>query len=148
MQARTLCFALMLLLFAAGCSTTQPATQEAAGERAAQPFSAKSVYVYVDDDQKGVTPATIRIRRSFGAYEVTLRSATEVLRTFEIEQVSTADKTALDYSFWGDDSGATRTFDALNLKSKKDDDKYIIPYYSYPIRIEDRDYNLTLLVQD
>ena len=144
-----------LLLLATGCASTSSTEPGASGtadgeetsSRRTSALQVKNATVFIDGDQKGVTPATLQVRRGFGEMQVSLRIAGNVVRTFEVEPVYTSNSGSMRYGYWANQFGSTTSFDVQTLP-KMDDDVYAIPYFDRPITIEDREYALTLIVQN
>lgn len=133
-----------VLLFSGGCSssggvTVIPAT---GGDPA---FQTRNAFIFVDGKQRGVTPATVRIRRSFGTSQVSLRAGPEftILRAFEIEWTVTGSRTMTEFTFGNED----RVYDLTDL-SKTKDGTYVIPYFAHPVLVEDREFNFFIIVEE
>jgi len=111
---------------------------------ARSPFSAN---VFVDGRYKGTTPATIRVRRDEQFRVVTLHDANGItLRRYELENVLTSSGNELAYSFNGTDNAGIRSYDSGELPVN--DSSLVVPFFSNPVQVEDRDFRLTLIVQN
>lgn len=109
----------------------------------------RAVHVLVDGKDQGMLPATLRVRRSFGARVVSLWQAGKEIRHYELQTYYTADGMATEQGFWANDVGGERTYDVRTLPTKKRDDNYFfIPYSPRPITVEDNVYQLILIVED
>ena len=138
--------ALVLLLPAAGCTTTAPEAEA----RTAAPREIKSAFLYVDGRQRGVTPAEVRVRRNLGRNEVTLRVGPKLrtVRRYEFEYTPGSGRVMLDYTFGQASEGGIQRIYASDLPSRKKGRIVTIPYYDRPILIVDREYQLSLYVED
>ncbi len=150
---------LLSLLVFAGCAATTPGdaatdltdstvtVKGASGVR----WQVRPAYVFVDGRRKGITPATYRIRRSFGTTEIklftSLRKGSVPARTFEVELAPTESRTRQDFSFNLSNAEGLPTLDVATLSRRKDG-TVVIPYYRSPLQIKDRDFGLTLIVQE
>lgn len=152
MNRPCLFLAATLLLLATGCATTAPPggdapdadTTEASDATTA--FAPRAARVFVDGRDRGLTPRTVRVRRSFGASEVALVAGGAIERTYVLQRTASADSRSLDYSFW-DGANDSNTFDAATLPHTKSG-ALVVPYSPYAITIHDRQYNLVLLVTE
>ncbi len=132
------------LLLVAGCTTTAGVTVIPAQPSDAS-FQTRNAFIFVDGKQRGMTPATVRIRRSFGATEVSLRTGPEftILRKFEIEWSTTSNRRMVQFTFGNEDG----IYDLTDLPTMKDG-TYVIPYFSHRVQVEDREFSLVLIVED
>lgn len=107
-------------------------------------------YVYVDGKEKAVTPAIVRVRRSFGARTASLRVGVkrQVVREFEFEWNSSSSQSELAYSFRGTVEGGVLSYTVPELPVIKKTGVHVVPYSPYPIKIEDHEYELTLIVEE
>lgn len=140
--------ALALLLPAAGCTTTASAPD--AETPTAAPRQIQSAFLFVDGRQRGVTPAEVRVRRNLGRNEVTLRVGPKLrtVRRYEFEYTSGSSRVMLDYTFGQASEGGIQRFYASELPSRKKGRVVTIPYYNRPILIVDREYQLSIYVED
>ena len=130
-----------------GCSLSSSAGKDD-GKVARQDSSklyTKAVHVLVDGRDQGIIPMTVRVRRSFGTREITLWQAGKEIRTYEIELDLSSGSSQLLQGFYSSRSMDGDAYDAESLP-KAGDDTYIIPYSQRPLKIEDRQYGVTLLV--
>lgn len=136
----------LVVLIVAGCATTSGGEEKAS---AREPAEIRRAYVFVDGEAKAVTPATVVVRRGFGARLITLQVGQETERIFELETSYNSTTADLAYSYWPD---ASPTNDATTLDvgvlSTKNDTLFYVPYSSSPIEVEDRKYGLTLIVRN
>jgi hypothetical protein len=140
----------VLLLSSAGCRTTKSdadAVLPAFSLATPQP-----AHVFVEGRDKGMTPATITVRRDLGDQEVALRLRNPQgklydVRRYEIELVHSSNRGMLDYRATPNDTDNIKGINTEDLP-RRNSGAYVVPYYNYPIRIEDREYNLTLIVID
>ncbi|ARA93222.1 MAG: hypothetical protein D6685_00205 [Bacteroidetes bacterium] len=134
-----------VLLAAAGCTPRVKLPENPLPDTPTVP-PGTSAWIYVDGREKGVTPNTIQVRRGFGETTVALVAWDETQRVYEIERYYTSNRSELDYSF-GTTSidGRVLTIDSETLERDKKG-RYLVPYYASPIAIEDRHFNLTILV--
>jgi hypothetical protein len=110
----------------------------------------ESVRVFVGSRDRGVTPQTLYVFRTRGEYEVTLRKGRDVVRKFRLEETSQHSTERFDAEFnvsRQTDTMGNPTFMVADLHSNNDT-TYVIPYFEYPITIEDHHYALTLYVQN
>lgn len=146
MKQRSLLALATVLLLVAGCASIPSRTS--AEEDV--PDSTRAS-IYVDGDERGVTPATLRIRRhfdgtrSFGATIITLRQGQDVVRTFEVEHLYNPNSAELHYRA-GEPRLSLRTYRVDELPTQ--DSIYVIPYFSRSIVVEDPRYRLELIVED
>ncbi len=140
-------FSVFVILLLAGCAQTnetkgptRPAFLVVEADTSVVP--PKVAQVYVEGKRKNVTPALVRVRRGFGERVITLRQNDEVVRTYEVEITNSSSANDLRYSV--DRNG---TIDVMELNVTRDS-TFIIPYFPNGIAIEDREYGLTLVVQE
>ena len=135
-------FMMVFLLFAVGCASTAPHSTDT---KETGPDSARAS-IYVNGDRKGLTPASLRIKRSFGETKITLRQGEQTVRRFKTERVPTSNSAELLYR-----SGAPRigrrSYRVDELPTQ-DDSTYVIPYFRRPIVVEDPRYKLDLVVEN
>ena len=136
---------LLTMLVLAGCMTSKDAASEEAN--AAEGYQDNSVHVLIDGQDKGVLPATVRVRRSFGTRMVSLYQGGKEIRTFELTKNYTVEDIQLAYSFFGRPQTGEMVYD-VSVLPKDSENEYFIPFSRYPIRIEDREYDLVLLVTE
>ncbi len=142
----------VLLLFLGGCASTSQEAQEPAvtkngAAKSKAPVLSKTARIFIDGDEKGTTPATVTVRRGFGESRVVLRQGLTLVRAFELERVYTSNGADLVYSFSGDNSSGETIYDLQELSQHKDG-TYIIPFLGNSILIEDREFGLTLRIQN
>lgn len=133
-----------------GCSSTSPPVAETSGEDAivdTNVVHTMAIHVLVDGDDQGTIPRTLRIRRSFGTQQVSLWQAGEEIRIYEIEIVSSVAGDQLMQGFWSTPSSDGAAYEVKTLP-KRGEYTYQIPYSRQPMRIDDNEYGLTLLVSD
>ena len=133
----------------AGCTTAGRSSRTDApadSSEAAVSSRRHPVYVYVDGRERGLVPATIRLRRGMGDSEVTLVQEGRTIRAFLLERATSANATALTYSFFGENDPEGTRYDASLLP--RAGAQYVIPYFHRPVLIEDRQYALTLIVEN
>lgn len=137
-------------LLAAGCSSTSK-VKEGAETASAESDSGKvytnAVHVLVDGTDMGVIPMTVRVRRSFGTREVSLWQKGEEIRIYELEISSTVDGDQTLQGFWSTSSTEGQSYDVRNLPTAGEN-TYRVPYTSYPIRVVDNTYGVTLLISN
>lgn len=120
---------------------------EAAGNEEGPPVYTQAIHVLVDGNDVGMTPMTVRVRRSFGTREVSLWQAGDEIRTYEIEMVHTSDGIQTQQGFWSTPSIDGATYDVRNLPTVGET-TFLVPYSQSPIKIEDQAYGVTLLVSE
>ena len=142
----------LVLLLAAGCVTTPLGvriTSRAPADTTAAPGPPlpKRAWIFVEGMQQSSTPATVTIRREFEVTNVSLHvgASFEKVRHYEIERVRTASRVMMDYSFRGSVHGGMLTFTTTELSQDRKG-RFMIPFYSGPIRIVDHEYDLELIV--
>lgn len=142
-------FLLAALLLISGCSLSSSSGED--GIKSARADSSrlytKAVHVLVDGRDMGIIPMTVRIRRSFGTREVTLWQAGKEIRTYELELNLSSEGSQLLQGFYSSRSMDGDAYDVESLP-KAGDDVYVIPYAQRPLKIEDRQYGVTLLVAE
>ena len=132
-----------------GCSSTSSQV-DSTGERGPADTSVvytQAIHVLVDGQDRGMIPQTVRIRRSFGTQEVSLWQAGKEIRIYELEIATTTEGRHTLQGFWSTPSADGASFDVSTLP-KRGENTYQIPYAAYPLRIEDNQYGVTLLVSD
>ena len=141
----------LVLVFSAGCASSKKT-----GETSTVPAPAATqdgrvytnqVYVLVDGKEKGTVPSTVLVRRGMGARMVSLWQAGEEIRTYELQTVTTSDALSMTYSFFGEDTPTSTVYDVSTLPTAGKNN-YVVPYSPYRITIEDRQYSLTLVVEE
>lgn len=105
------------------------------------------VHVLVDGRDKGMLPATIRVRRGLGARMVSLWQAGKEIRTYELQTVQTSDGLSLAYSFFGEQTPTSTVYDVMSLPTAGENN-FIIPFSPYRLTIEDRVFQLTLIIEE
>lgn len=140
---------ILVLLLGTGCAQTGPTRPAFTSlQEDTSVVAVQGVRVFVGDDEKGLTPGTFQVRRSFGERMITLRKGREVVRVYEVEPVYTSNAADLAFGFDGDASGDVLRYDLTQLNVKKDG-TFIIPHLGgRPLAIEDRQYGLTLEVRN
>lgn len=142
----------LVLLLAAGCVTTPlgvSITSRAPADTTAAPGPPmpKRAWIFVEGVQQSATPATVTVRREFEITNVSLHvgAAFQKVRHYEIERVVTASRVMMDYSFRGSVDGGLLTFTTTELSQDRKG-RFMIPFYTGPIRIVDHEYDLELIV--
>ncbi len=107
----------------------------------------KSAWIFIDGMQRGATPATVRIQRSYEVSDISLRVGEnfDEVRRYELERSITSNRVMQDYTFQGSYDGGMLTFHSTEL-SHDSKGRYIIPFYQSPIQIIDQEYDLVLIV--
>ena len=105
----------------------------------------KAVYVLVDGRDAGTVPKTIRLYRSYGTREVSLFQRGKEIRKYEIGIAATSAGEQARMGFWSNRSADGETYDVRTLPNK--DEVYVIPFSEAPMRIEDHQYGLTMLIR-
>ncbi|HET6567286.1 MAG TPA: hypothetical protein VFG50_04920 [Rhodothermales bacterium] len=137
----------MLVLWI-GCAGSNKATDETAKAKASDAaVQVTSAEVYVEGKYRATTPTTLRLRRGFGEAEVTLKRGNNVVRQFAVLRVNSSNGTDLVFGYQGRSQNGMPTFDLTSLSQQKDG-TYVIPYFAQPILIEDREYGLSLIVEE
>ena len=140
---------MMVLVLGTGCRSSREATGDDA-ETGVPLLPSQSVRIFVGSDDRGVTPQTLYIFRDRGEYEVTLRRGQAVVRKFQLERTRQHSPERFDAEFdvtRQTDTMGNPVFTVAHLSSDNDT-TYVIPYFEYPITIEDPHYALTLHVQN
>ncbi len=106
----------------------------------------KAVYVLIDGRDAGPVPRTIRVYRSYGTREVSLFQQGKEIRKYEIGISATGVGEQARMGFWSSRSADGETYDVRTLPHK--DEVYLIPFSESPMRIEDRQYGLTMLIRE
>lgn len=120
----------------AGCAPTGARTK-----KADRVFPERHADVLVEGDYRSTTPGTIRIRRGFGERHIALYENGKPVRTYLLEPVYTSNRS--DIAFFN--PNPTGPIDVQDLPTANDT-LYTIPYFSQPIEIVDREFDLTLIV--
>lgn len=107
----------------------------------------QAVHVLVDGSDVGTIPRTIRVRRGMGTRKVSLWQAGEEFRVYEIEFVSTVAGDQALQGFWSSSSMEGEAFDVRTLPNNGEG-TYFVPYARHPIKVEDHEFGVTLLVED
>ena len=130
-------------LLVAGCALTGPRTKKQAepAKKAERVFPERRADVLVEGDYRSTTPGTIRIRRGFGERYVALHENGKPVRAFRVEPIYTSVRSDMAYF----DLNPTGPIDVQDLPTDNDT-LYTIPYFSGPIEIVDREFDLTLIV--
>ena len=142
---------LFLMIFAAGCASNKPAGENDVEEKAlASIFEGESVQVFVEGRDQGFTPMTLRVRRSLGEYNISLKKGKEVVRKFELglesNTTNSPERQAVFMDLQNDNSVmGLKTFNIHDLESRNDT-LFFIPNYDVNFSIDDVQYGLTLLV--
>ncbi len=143
-------FFLVAVVALGGCRSTSPPVADTSDEDAPTDTSAvhtRAIHVLVDGDDQGTIPRTLRIRRSFGTQQVSLWQAGKEIRIYEIEISATGDSQQVLQGFWATPSSDGASYEVKTLP-KGDEITYRIPYTSHPLRIDDSEYGVTLLVSN
>ncbi len=142
---------LLVLVTLAGCAAGRGVNEgtgaAAVGAEQDGAVHSNQVYVLVDGRERGALPTTVRVRRGMGARVVSLWRAGEEFRTYELQTVHTADGLSMTYSFFGESDAASTVYDVSTLPTDGDD-TFIVPYSPQRLTIEDREYGLTLIVEE
>lgn len=107
----------------------------------------RAVHVLVDGDDVGTIPRTVRVRRGMGTRKVSLWQAGEEFRIYEIEFASSVAGDQTLQGFWSSNSMEGEAFDVRTLPNDGED-TFFVPYARHPIKVEDHQYGVTLLVED
>ncbi len=129
-----------------GCSASKDMAAEGEDATPDSLLYGKSVYVLVDGKDAGPVPRTLRLYRSYGTREVTLFQQGKEIRKYEIGISATSEGDQARMGFWSSRSADGETYDARTLPRK--DEVYQIPFSEYPMRIEDHEYGLTMLIRE
>lgn len=143
-------FLLAFFVALVGCTSTSTPAADATGEDApvdTNDVHTKAIHVLVDGDDQGTIPRTLRIRRGFGTQQVSLWQAGEEIRIYELELANSAASDQLMQGFWSTPSADGAAYEVKTLP-KRGENTYQIPYSSHPMRIDDNEYGLTLLVSE
>lgn len=130
-----------------GCRATSPAADAPTDGAPVDTLYTKAIHVLVDGADQGTIPQTLRIRRGFGTAKVSLWQAGKEIRIYEIEISNTSAGEQLMQGFWSSPSVDGDTYDVQTLP-KGGEKIYRIPYSDRPMRIEDNQYGVTLLVSN
>lgn len=130
-----------------GCRASSPAADAPTDGAPVDTLYTRAIHVLVDGTDHGTIPQTLRIRRDFGTAKVSLWQAGKEIRIYEIEISNTSAGDQLMQGFWASPSIDGASYDVKMLP--KDGEKiYLIPYSDRPMRIEDNEYGVTLLVSN
>lgn len=132
------------ILLLSACRSTSAVTE--GGPDGDPMMYTNAVYVLVDGRNVGTIPQTVRVRRSFGTRVISLWKAGEEFRKYEIPIYPTSEGEQTRMGFFGTRSVDGETYDVSNLPNK--DETYQVPYSTGPMRIEDREYDVTLLIRE
>ncbi|MXW64147.1 MAG: hypothetical protein F4Y00_01080 [Bacteroidetes bacterium SB0662_bin_6] len=144
MIARLVVTLTVLVPLVAGCSASKDVAQ--GDEAVADSLRyGKAVYVLIDGRDAGTVPKTIRLYRSYGTREVSLFQRGKEIRKYEIGIAATAAGEQARMGFWSNRSAEGETYDVRTLPNK--DEVYLIPFSEAPMRIEDHQYGLTMLIR-
>ncbi len=136
----------ILVALVAGCGASKDMAVQEDDAVADSLLYGKAVYVLVDGEAAGPVPRTIRLYRSYGVREVTLFQQGAEIRKYEIGISATSEGDQARMGFWSNRSADGETYDARTLPHK--DEVYQIPFSEYPMRIEDHEYGLTMLIRE
>lgn len=145
----TLSFLALFVLLLASCRSTSDITGEAATvgpERDSSVVYTNAIHVLVDGRDVGTIPQTVRVRRSFGTRVISLWRAGEEIRKYEIPIFPTSETEQTRMGFWSTRSVDGESYDVRNLPNKNE--TYQVPFSNGPMRIEDREYGVTLLIRE
>ncbi len=134
------------ILLLSACRSTSNVTAEGDGDGDSTRVYTNAVHVLVDGRDVGPIPQTIRVRRSFGTREISLWKAGEEIRTYEIPISPTSEGDQTRMGFFGSSSADGESYDVRTLPNK--DETYQVPYSDGPMKIEDRQYGVTLLIRE
>ena len=136
------------VLIFAGCSSARSTADRTDGDAPADTtqFYGKAIHVLIDGRDVGPIPRTVRVNRSFGVRDISLFQSGKVIRRYEIGISSTAQGEQTRMGFFGSRTVDGETYDVRMLPSK--DEVYQIPFSNNPMRIEDHEYGLTMLVRE
>lgn len=135
---------IVLVALVAGCSTSKDVVE---GDDAVADSLryGKAVYVLVDGRDAGAVPRTLRLYRSYGTREVSLFQRGKEIRKYEIGIAATSAGEQTRMGFWSSGSADGETYDVRTLPNK--DEVYLIPFSEAPMRVEDHQYGLTMLIR-
>lgn len=133
---------LVFVLALTGCQS-----QNFFGNEKKDGISVESVRVFVNDQDRGTTPLTLRISRGRKELSITLKQGRKTVRTFTVEETYSPNAGELDFSFRGEARDGTLRFTVEELPTR-DKVNYLIPFYLQMLTIEDNQYGLTLIVAD
>ena len=135
----------VLVPLVAGCSASK---DMARGDEAAADslLYGKAVYILIDGRDAGPVPKTIRVYRSYGTREVSLFQQGKEIRKYEIGISATGAGEQARMGFWSGRSADGETYDVRTLPHE--DEVYLIPFSEGPMRIEDHQYGLTMLIRE
>ncbi|MEX0820936.1 MAG: hypothetical protein WD021_02220 [Rhodothermales bacterium] len=139
----------VLFLALAACQSTVPVVGDGDAEGAESDTSrvyTNQVHVLVDGRDVGTVPRTVRVRRSFGTRAVSLYQAGEEIRVYELPIQPTSSGQQTRMGFWGTRSPEGETYDVRNLPHE--DEVYEVPFSAQPMKIEDHEYGVTLLIRE
>lgn len=138
---------LIALAMFGGCRATSPVADAPTDGGPVDTLYTRAIHVLVDGNDQGTIPQTVRIRRGFGTEKVSLWQAGEEIRIYEIEISNTSAGDQLMQGFWSSPSVDGASYDISTLP-KGGEITYRIPYSDRPMRIEDNQYGVTLLVSN
>ena len=135
----------VLVPLVAGCSASK---DMARGDEAVADslLYGKAVYILIDGRDAGPVPKTIRVYRSYGTREVSLFQQGKEIRKYEIGISATGAGEQARMGFWSGRSADGETYDVRTLPHE--DEVYLIPFSEGPMRIEDHQYGLTMLIRE
>jgi len=129
-------------LFGGACKSLKPPDSEQLAK-----LTDNQAEIYVGKSYRGLTPREIRVRREFGETTVTLSRGKKVLRVLDIEWSSRRSGSYLPYLFGVDTEGDALVYNIEDLE-QSNDSTYVIPNLGVPIKVRDRQYGLTVWVED
>lgn len=150
LRLRLLAPVLAVLVGLAACTTTSAPPPDPTTVPGDDRFQPRSAYLFVNGEQKGVTPSTVTVRRGLGAAEVSLRVGPKlrVVRRYEFEYAPSSSRTMHDYTFGQTTEGGMLRLYASELPTRRNGRIVTIPFFARPILIVDRLYQLDLIVEE
>lgn len=136
-------FAMLMLWLGCGGSRESTSPEVAAPANPVHAVTVTPAQVFVDGEDRGLTPKTLRVRRGFGESVISLHVGKNLVRTFELERARTSNRSELDLT---PATGSRSSFDLTDLNTTRNG-VYLIPYFPGPVEVEDRQYGLTLIVE-
>ncbi len=142
----TLAVSLLLLAACQSSSSLVGDGETDGGETDTSRVYTNAIHVLVDGRDVGTIPRTVRVRRSFGTRMVSLWQAGKEIRKYEIPISPTSEGDQTRMGFWGTQSLDGESYDVQNLPHEGE--TYQVPFSSQPMKIEDRQYGVTLLIRE
>lgn len=144
-------YAILVVLFLslAACQSTVPVVGDGDVEGSESDTSAvysNQIHVLVDGRDVGTAPRTVRVRRSFGTRSVSLYQAGEEIRVYEMPLQPTSSSTHTRMGFSGRRTPEGETYDVRTLPHEEE--VYEVPFSTNPMKIEDHEFGVTLLIRE